>query len=189
MINMCSQQTGLAGLFPCRALLCFWDGEAVRRQPAGVKVHTHSIPSPPGPCQAFSLSDSPTKPGPDIPLSRGWCSLSLRHEGSGGEANPATWPEVLHCLPVCPRRGDREESGHHHVPFHTCPLLLTSVPRPGDKAKPTLLLQKSWSVSCLPCCLPPSTSFDLGPGPWPLRLSSRQQPCVPRSYLMVCKCL
>lgn len=148
-----------------------WEGTLQEGRFTLTPSASHPIPARLSP---FLAAHTPQSLAHTSPCPGGGALSFPQARGTGWEAHPATWPEVLRCLPVCSREGDREETGHHHVPSHSCPLLLTSVPRPGDRAKLTLL-QKS---SCPPCILPPSTSCAPGPGRWPLRLSSRQLLCV-----------
>lgn len=135
------------------AMFLGWGGRASR---SGAPHLLPPRPTPSLPGFPPSWQPTPHKAWPRHPLSRVWCSVFPSGMEPGGKANPATWPEVLCCLPVCPREGNREDSGHHHLPSHTCPLLYSSMPPPGDRAKPSLL-QKSWSGSCPPCCPPPVT--------------------------------
>lgn len=135
------------------AMFLGWEGSRQEWSPTLTLSPSHAIPARFSPSLAAHSPQSPAQHTQDVPLSRGWCSVFPSGMGLGGEANPATRPELPSCLPVCLlERGDREESGHYHVPSHTCPLLLTNILLPGDRAKPTLL-QKGWSGSCPPCCI------------------------------------
>lgn len=88
MINTCSQQTGLAGLFPCRALLCFWDGERQGQQEWSSTLT--SSPSHPIPARLspFLAAHSPQSLAQTSPVQGVVLCLSLRY-GARGEANPA----------------------------------------------------------------------------------------------------
>lgn len=66
-VNMRSQQTGLAGLFPRQVLLRFWGGKAavcswVERSPT-------LTPSPSHPTAAGLFPQSPAQHTPEVPLS------------------------------------------------------------------------------------------------------------------------
>lgn len=187
---MWSQQTGLAGLFLCRA---FQGGEAGGSQqqvcswqessPTLTSSPSHPISARFSPCLAASSTQSPPQPTLDDFLSRGLCFGFAQNVRPGGEANPATWLKVQSYLPLCPLR---EEMGSKVATNSCCIALAPYCPSahphgtgPNNSAPEKLfwlLPSLLHSLLCHPVSMALEVIFQA-----PLLV------CAPRSYLMVCK--
>lgn len=134
-----------------------WEGSRQEWSSTLTPSPSHPIPARLSPFLAAHSPQSPALHTPDIPLSRGWCSVFPSGMGAGGEADPATWPEVLSCLPVCPQEG--RQGGEWPPPRVTPYLPLTThqrAPQGGQGQTNPAAERLVWLLPSL-LCPPPVT--------------------------------